>query len=157
LLGLLVGGGEDALVALDDRRDGEPHAGVAGGPFDDRAARLEAAVPLGVLDHLDRHAVLDRVAGVEGLHLGEDGPLDDPLGDAVDAHQGRLADGIEDVVADLLHRVGIIPRIRVRYDAGGPELRRYVWTTRPRARPWMRPVRSPGRRRKSSARTKTPR
>ena len=30
--------------------------------------------PLGVLDHLDRHAVLDRVARVEGLELGQHRP-----------------------------------------------------------------------------------
>ena len=76
LLRLLVGGGEDAAVALDDGGDGEAHAGIAGGAFDDRAAGLEQARLLGVLDHLDRHPVLDRVAGIEGLDLGEHGALD---------------------------------------------------------------------------------
>ncbi len=102
LLRLLVGRREDALVALDDGGHGEAHAGVAGGAFDDRAARLQLAGALGVLDHLDRHAVLDRVAGVEGLHLGVDGALDHAPGDVVDADQRRVADGVENVVADFL-------------------------------------------------------
>src|SRR6185437_7428481 len=40
-LGLLVGGGEDALVALDDGGDGQAHAGIAAGALDDGASRLE--------------------------------------------------------------------------------------------------------------------
>ena len=89
LLRLLVGRGEDALVALDDRGDREPHAGVAGRALDDRAAGLQRAALLGVLDHPDRHAVLDRVAGVDRLDLGEDG-RPSRRGDAVDAHHRRV-------------------------------------------------------------------
>ena len=55
---------------------------------------------LGVLDHLHRHAVLDRVAGVGRLDLGVDVGGDDALGDAVEAHHRRVADGFEDVVVD---------------------------------------------------------
>ena len=66
---------------------------------------LSRPVALGVLDHLDRHAVLDRVAGVEGLDLREHGGLHDAAGDAVDADQRRVADGVEDGVADLLSRI----------------------------------------------------
>ena len=54
-----------------------------------------------VLDHLDGHAVLDRVARVEGLDLGEHQAGNDALREAVDADEGRLADGVEDVRADL--------------------------------------------------------
>ena len=77
-LRLLVGRREDALVALDDGGNREPHAGVAGGAFDDGAARLQQPAALGVLDHLDRHAVLDRVARIERLELGEDRRADEP-------------------------------------------------------------------------------
>ena len=77
LLRLLVGRREDALVALHDRGDREAHAGVAGRALDDRAARLQLARALGVLDHPHGHAVLDRVAGVEGLELDEDVGVDD--------------------------------------------------------------------------------
>ena len=78
-LRLLVGGREDALVALDDRGNRQAHAGIAGRALDDRAAGLEPAVAFGVLDHLDRHAVLDRVAGIGGLDLGVDVGGDDAL------------------------------------------------------------------------------
>ena len=99
-LRLLVGGREDALVALDHRRDGEAHAGVARRALDDRAARLELAGLLGVLDHLDRHPVLDRVAGIGGLDLGVDVGGDHAFGDAVETHQRRIPDRFEDVVVD---------------------------------------------------------
>ena len=79
LFRLLVGGGEDALVALDHRGNRQAHAGVARGAFDDGAAGLELAGLLGVLDHLQGHAVLDRVAGVDGLDLGVDVGGDNPL------------------------------------------------------------------------------
>ena len=102
LLRLLVGGGEDAVVALDHRGDRQAHAGVARGALDDRAAGLEPAVALGVLDHLQRHPVLDRVAGVEGLDLGDDLGGDHAPGDAVEPHHRRVADGVEDGVADFL-------------------------------------------------------
>ena len=103
LLRLLVGGGEDALVALDDRRHRQAHAGVARGALDDRPARFEQAGALGVLDHLHRHAVLDRVARIEGFDLREHRAFDEAPGDFVDANQRRVADGIEDGGADLLH------------------------------------------------------
>ncbi len=106
-LRLLVGRREDALVALDDGRDREAHAGVAGGAFDDRAAGLQLAGLLGVLDHLHRHAVLDRVAGIGRFDLGVDVGGDDALRDAVEAHHRRVADGFEDVVVDWSgHRAG---------------------------------------------------
>ena len=60
--------------------------------------------PLGVLDHPDRHPVLDRVAGIERLDLGQHGGVDDAAGDAVDADHRRVADGVEDVPGDLANR-----------------------------------------------------
>ena len=104
LLALLVGGGEDAAVTLDHRGDGQAHAGVARRALDNRSALLEQAGALGVLNHLDRHAVLGRVAGVERLQLGENLRVHDSAGDGVDAHHRRVADGVEDAVADLLPR-----------------------------------------------------
>src|SRR6185503_14666896 len=100
-LRLLVGRREDALVALDDGGDGEPHARVARGALDDGAARLQLARPLGVLDHPHGHPVLDRIAGIEGLELDEDVGGDVAAGDVVDAHHRRVADGVENGVADL--------------------------------------------------------
>ena len=72
LLAHLVGHDEDAAVALACRRDGEADAGVAGGRLDDRPARLQLPLALGLLDHREADPVLDRAAGVEVLELGED-------------------------------------------------------------------------------------
>ena len=102
-LRLLVGRREDALVALDDRGDGEPHAGVAGRAFDDRAAGLEQTGAFGVLDHPHGHAVFDRIAGVERFELGDDRRADHAARQRIDTHHRGLADGIEDGAADLLH------------------------------------------------------
>ena len=60
------------LVALDRRDHREADAGVARRGLDDRAARLELAGRLGVLDHRQRDAVLDRAAGVRALGLDPD-------------------------------------------------------------------------------------
>src|SRR5262249_7694645 len=93
----------DAAVALHDTDDGQSHPRIAGRALDDRAARLEHTGLLGVFDHLDGHAVLDRVAGIEGLDLGEHGGVD-ALRDPVDPHHRGVADRIQDGVADLLAR-----------------------------------------------------
>ncbi|MNL13262.1 hypothetical protein D3C87_1341650 [compost metagenome] len=50
-----------ALGAADQR---QAQAGVAGGGFDDGAAGLEATIALGLVDHRQADAVLDRTAGV---------------------------------------------------------------------------------------------
>jgi hypothetical protein len=66
---LLIRRGEDALVALHDGSNGESHAGIAARPLDDGSARFEQTIALGVLDHPERHAVFDAVAGIEGFQL----------------------------------------------------------------------------------------
>jgi hypothetical protein len=96
LLGLLVGGRKDAAIALHHGGDGQPHSGVAGGPLDDRAARLQQTGPLGVFDHSHRHPVLDRVAGIEGFELCQHRSVDHTVGDSIDADHRRVADDIED-------------------------------------------------------------
>jgi hypothetical protein len=63
-------------------------------------ARFQLPGLLGVLDHLQRHAVLDAVAGVEGFHFGQHGTRQ-AGGDAVQPHQRRLPDGAQDVLMDL--------------------------------------------------------
>ena len=65
----LVGHREDALVALERRGDRQPDAGVAARAFDDRSARLEPSLTLGLLDDRPTDAVLDRSAGIEELGL----------------------------------------------------------------------------------------
>ena len=56
---------------------------------------------LRVLDHPHGHPVLDRVAGVEGFELDQDVGVDDTARDVVHADHRRVADGVEDRVADL--------------------------------------------------------
>ena len=67
----LVGDDEHQLVALLRRDQCQAEAGVTGGRFDDGGARLEVAAALGAFDHLQRHAVLDRTAGIRRLELQE--------------------------------------------------------------------------------------
>jgi hypothetical protein len=76
-LRLLVGRRENALVALYHGRDRQAHPGVAGCPLDNRAAGLQQSGALRVFNHLHRHPILDGVAGIEGLDLGEHGRMDE--------------------------------------------------------------------------------
>src|SRR5580704_9527706 len=96
-LGLLVGDGENHLVAAHGGDQRQPHAGVSRSAFDDRAARLQQAFSFGVVDHGDADAVLYGAAGVDVVRFDVDLRLQ-TLVDAVEAHQRRAADGIEDVV-----------------------------------------------------------
>jgi hypothetical protein len=98
---LFVGRREDALVAAHDGRDGQAHAGIPGRAFDDRAPGFQQPGALGVVDHLHRHAVFDRVAWIEGLDLGEHRALDHAARDAVDADHRRVADRFKDVRTDV--------------------------------------------------------
>src|SRR5260370_19728320 len=61
-LGLLVGGGENALVTAHRRDPGHAHARVAGSAFDDRAAGFEQAFLFGLVDLADADAILDEAA-----------------------------------------------------------------------------------------------
>ena len=70
LLALLAIGGTNELVALDNAREREAHAGVAGRALNDRPSWLELAASLGRFNHRQRHAVFDTVARVEVLRLG---------------------------------------------------------------------------------------
>ena len=120
LLGLLVGGREDALVAPDDGGDREAHAGVAGRSLDDRSAGFQQTGTLGVLDHLHRHAVLDRVAGVERLDLRQHRAFHDAFRQPIDADHRRVADRVEHGVADLLPH-------RCRAGLSGPRVQSIPW------------------------------
>ena len=67
----LVGHDQHDAVALRDADLREAEPGVAGGRLDDRAALLQPAVLLGVGDHRQRDAVLDRAARILALELHE--------------------------------------------------------------------------------------
>ena len=78
------------------------------GRLDDRAAGLELAAALGVLDHRQRDAVLDRAAGIGALRLHPHfGAVAEQ---AVDADVRRVADGLEDVGG--LHAAGLLRWVR---------------------------------------------
>ena len=67
----LVGHDQHHAVALGARDQGQAEPGVAGGRFDHRAARLQAAVALGGVDHREADAVLDGAAGVLAFEFHE--------------------------------------------------------------------------------------
>ncbi len=100
LFGLLVGRGENAVIALDHRGDGEAHSGIPGRPLDDRPSRLQVTGALRIFDHADRHTILERVARVERLELGQDRRVDDTARDAVDPDHRRVADHVQDRSGD---------------------------------------------------------
>ena len=82
-----------ALARADHR---QRDAGVAGGRLEDRLARADQALLLGVLDQRARDAVLDRARRVARLELGPD--ADAGLGrQALELDQRRVADRLDDV------------------------------------------------------------
>ena len=103
---LLVGDSEDDFVAAHAGDERESQAGVAGSPFDDGAAGLEFAGAFGFFDHGDADAVFYRAAGIHVVGFDPDfgGGI---FRQAIQADDGRVADGFEDVVA--LHARGVAP------------------------------------------------
>ena len=96
LLALLAIGGANELVALDNAREREAHARVAGRALNDRASGLELTARLGRFNHGQRHAVLDTVAGVEILHLGPNRTRK-ILRNRVQPNHGRVANRSQNV------------------------------------------------------------
>src|SRR5260370_1241463 len=96
-LGLLVGSGKNALVTTNRRHQRQAHASVARSAFNDGAAGLEQAFFLGFVDHADADAVFDRATGISELRFDVNLRLE-ALIDAVQTHQGRLANPLEHVV-----------------------------------------------------------
>ncbi len=90
----LVGDDEDHPVALDRGGEREADAGVAGGRLDDRSARLQRSVALGVLDHAERDPVLVRAPGVQVLELREQRRAE-LAADVLEADDRRRADQVE--------------------------------------------------------------
>ena len=87
---------EDQPVAADRGDHRQADAGVARGRLDDRAARPEDAAALGVLDHREADAVLDRAARVRPLGLHPHVDLRAVGVQAVDADVRGVPDGLED-------------------------------------------------------------
>ncbi len=81
-------------VALDAGDHGHGDAGVARRRLDDRLARRQRAVGLGLLDHAEGDAVLDRARRVLPLHLAEDADVGVGADPAHVDHR-RVADHVE--------------------------------------------------------------
>ena len=97
-LALRLGHDDDGAVAARIADQREADAGIAGGALDDDAAGLQQAALLGVLDDVERGAILDRAAGVEELGLAEDRAAG-RLGGAPQLDQRRVADRADKTVA----------------------------------------------------------
>ncbi len=106
-LALRLGHDDDRAVAAGVADQRQADAGVAGGALDDDAAGLQEALLLGVLDDVERGAVLHRAAGVEEFGLAEDRAAG-LLGGAAQLDQGRIADRADKTVADV-HRLTLRP------------------------------------------------
>ena len=76
--------------------DRQADARIARRGFDDGFARREPPLALGLLDHLDRNAVLDAARRVEAFELGEN--IDLPVGEK----WFRRTIGVEPIVPRIL-------------------------------------------------------
>lgn len=91
---------DHARVSPADRERRQGDAGVAGGRLDHGGAGGQRPGRLGLLDHAQRHPVLDARQRVGRLQLGEHG---DVRGQAVEGEpeQGRVADEVVDPGRDV--------------------------------------------------------
>ena len=103
-----IGHGQNQLVSLGRRHEGQGDAGVAAGRLDDDGVLLEHAPPFGVLDHGHADAVLDAAQRIEKLALEQDGGLH-ARRDSIEADQGRAADGFDDTVKNACHEKKGVP------------------------------------------------
>jgi hypothetical protein len=93
---------QDQPIAPRCRDESERDARVAGGRLDERRAGADAAVGLHGVDHRHADAVLDAGDRVEELELQQDLGVDAALpGHALEAHEGRVADGVGDGPVDV--------------------------------------------------------
>ena len=105
--------GDDQRVPLLRAHHRQADAGVAAGGFHHGLAGLEGTATLGILDHAERQAILDRAERIEGFDLDvEVDALGRELGDL---DHRRVADGLEDV-GEFCHVV--TPRERVVANRG---------------------------------------
>jgi hypothetical protein len=89
-----------AMPSLSGNADqGQSHAGVACGGFDNGRALMDEASGFSIENHAQRGAILDTAAGIEELKLGEDGG-DRWWCDASQAQHGRRAYELGDVVGN---------------------------------------------------------
>jgi hypothetical protein len=97
-LGLFISGSENTFVSADRRDQRQSHAGISGSPFDNRAAGLQQALFLGFINHEDPDTIFYGTAGIGKFRFDVNLRLQ-ALIDAVQAHQRRVTNRFEDVVA----------------------------------------------------------
>ena len=88
-----------AAVAARVAQVREADAGVAGGALDQRAAGLQQALLLEVIEDAPGGTVLHRAAGVQELGLAEDLAAR-LVAERVQADEGGVADGVGEGLAD---------------------------------------------------------
>src|ERR1019366_6450661 len=79
--------------------DGKTDPGIAGGPFQDKAAALQFAALLSLKNHLLSGSVLHRLARIHELGLAEDGATGF-FGSPRQLDERGIADRFDDVVVD---------------------------------------------------------
>src|SRR5439155_3106554 len=99
-LALRLGQHDDGAVAARIADQRQADAGIAGRALDDDAAGLQQAAFLGVLDDVERGAILDRAPRVQELGLAEDHAPRDLRG-AAQLDQRRVAERADKPVADI--------------------------------------------------------
>ncbi len=95
----LVWHDEDRLIPLQRTGDRKAYPRVAGSGFHHCPTRSQHALPLIRLNDRVSDSILNRAAGVDEFELGVDWSLQ-AAGDAVQPHQRRLADCLQDAVVD---------------------------------------------------------
>ena len=100
LLALRVGNDDDGAIAERVGDERKADAGVAGGSLDDHPAGPERPALDRVLDDEQRGAILDRLARIHELGLAENG-ASGALGRMLELDQRRVADRLDDIVANL--------------------------------------------------------
>jgi hypothetical protein len=92
---------EDEAVAAGSSHEGKRNAGVAGGGFDERGARLDHAGGFHGVHHAHADAVFHARDRIEELELHQHLALGAALlREAVEAHERRIADGLGDGAVD---------------------------------------------------------
>ncbi len=98
--GLFVCSYKNAFISFYTGHQRQTHACIARCTFNDRSTRFQFALFLGHFDHLNSHAVFDRIAGIEIIHFGKNRAGNIP-GDLIQFYQGSVADRFQYVILNV--------------------------------------------------------
>jgi hypothetical protein len=99
-LGLLVGRGENTFISFDYGCQGQSHAGITGGAFDDGATGLQFAFLFGYFHHFEGHTVFGGVAGIKIFYLRQYG-TGQFFGYFIQPDQGSMPDCFQNIAFDI--------------------------------------------------------